>query len=192
MKKILITIAFLIVACVSYAQHLPLKHIEVGDYPTTEIRKSFSNNFANTINPYSAKFCFTWGIYHEVGFKDPDLNFCTWGLEMNLNTKQDLTLKIKASTTQGFGDLLQGVKPLYLSVGETTYPVRTWYYATDSKHLMLDFYKGIVEHISISGLQGIYVNIPSEDSQLIKFTDVEQELWRRSAEEVYSKRKVYN
>lgn len=192
MKKILIALICTILCFSAHAQHVPLKHIEVPDFPTTQIRKDYSNNFAKTINTYSAIFSFTWCFRHEVGYKEPDLDYNVWGLSLVLDQKQDLTLRIKAKAEQGLGDLLQGAAPLYLTVGGKHYVINTWYYATGNKRLMLDFEKNIVEHVSVSGLQGIYTETVSEENKIIVFNEVQQELWRRSAEEVYSKRKVYN
>lgn len=184
MKKI-ITL-FCCAFCLSaYAQHKPLKEVQVGDYPGCKVRTSLHNNFANTTETYAAAFELgAQRVSHEIGIKHPDLGYNLWGISTSLDSKEDLTIRIKAKMNNGCGGSV-----IYIVIGEKTYAITSWYYAANNRHLLIDLSKEQIEHMSISGFQAIYLNEVSDDTLLLSYSDVSQELWRRCAKEVYNKRK---
>lgn len=185
MKKIIVLLCTLISTCV-YAQHVPLKHIDVADNYATRIKLDNSYNFTNTIEICSASFALaSKKISHEKGIKYPDQDYNLWNISLRLDSNQATALKSNAKLQDGLGNLSIGVSKLLLVIGESKYNISTWYYASENNHLMIDVTKNIAEHISISGFQAIFV----EGHEVAPFNDIEQELWRRAAKEVYDKRK---
>lgn len=185
MRKFVFILA-LIISVNLHAQHAPLKHVDVPDNYATKINVDKSYNFTNTIDICTASFSLaSKKIYHEKGIKYPDLDYNSWCISLRLDSEASTQLNDKAQMQDGLGNLSVGISKITLIIGESKYSINTWYYAGDNKHLMIDINKNITEHISISGFQGLYVN----DHLIVKFNDIEQELWRRAAKEVYSLRK---
>ena len=184
MKKFITLLSILISASV-FAQHTPLKHIEVGDYPSCKVKTELRKNITETTETYSASFALYSNIVsHEKGIKYPALEDNIWGIKTNLDSKQDVTIRIKTKMNDGWGQ-----SKIYVAIGECNYLVSSWYYSADYKHLYLDLNKSQIEHMSISGFQGIYLNEVKEENLIVSYSDVCQELWRRCAKEVYDKRK---
>lgn len=185
MKKVILILSF-IISLNLHAQHTPLKHVDVPDTYATQIKVDYSHNFTNTIEICTASFSLaSKKIYHEKGIKHPDLDYNSWCIYLRLDSEASIQLTDKAKMQEGFGNLSIGASKMTLIIGESQYSINTWYYAGDNKQLMIDINKNITEHISISGFQGLYVN----EHLIKKFDDVDQELWRRAAKEVYSLRK---
>ena len=183
MKRIILLLSILITST-AIAQHKPLKQIEVSDFPTNKVSVDNRNNFTNTTNTYSASsLLMRLKVSHEKGIKYPAREDDFWELSVRLDETEQSKLKTMAKIEAGFGDLLVGVDPLILYIGESKYTIRGWYLG--DKYLMIDINKALTEHISISGFQSIYVG----NSAFIQFGDTEQELWRRCALEVYKNRK---
>ena len=184
MKRI-ITLVCLLVSISCFAQHIPLKHITVGDYPGCKINTSTRKNMTETIETFSASFALgSEYVYHEKGIKHPNLNDNIWGIKTSLDNKQDLTIRIKTQMNNGWG-----LSKIYVAIGDSKYIVGSWFYSEDYKHLYLDLNKAQIEHMSISGFQGIYINEVKEENLLIPYSDVSQELWRRCAKLVHDNRK---
>ena len=193
MKKLAFLIGLLI-STSALAQHIPLKDITVGDYPACKIHTNNSNNITNTTNTYSASFGIgTKKISHEKGIKYPDLDYNCWSINISLNSSENTKLRNLANMRDGLGDLMVGISPLLLKIGESIYNIKSWYLSSYGEHnyLMIDTTKQIIEHISISGFQGLYVNEVNDFKEVAKYSDVSQELWHRCAEEVYQKRKDF-
>lgn len=183
MKRLILLLSILITST-AIAQHRPLKHIEVKDFPTNRISIENENNFSNTTNTYSASSLLVrLKVSHEKGIKYPALEDDFWSLSIMLDGAEKSKLKTMAKMNAGFGDLLVGSDPLILYIGESKYTIRGWYLG--DAFLMIDISKALTEHISISGFQSIKVG----NNTFIDFCDTEQELWRRCAKEVYDKRK---
>lgn len=185
MRKVITLMSILISTCI-YAQHVPLKHIDVADNYATKIQLDNSYNFTNTIEICSASFALaSYKISHEKGVKYPDQDYNLWNISLRLDSDESAALKSKAKMQDGLGNLSVGISKLLLVIGESKYNISTWYYSSDNNYLMIDVTKNIAEHISISGFQSIFV----ENHEVVPFNDIEQELWRRSAKEVYNRRK---
>lgn len=185
MKKIFV-IAGLILSMTAYAQYTPLRHIEVPDNYGTQIRTEISDNISNTIETFTAHFGIgSKRFNHEKGTSYPDFERNNWNVSIKLNSEQDEILRAHAKMEEGFTRFYTGTSTIQINVGEKQYNITTWYYAADSKSLMIDINKTIAEHISVSGFQGIY----SSYKEILRFSDIEQELWRRAAKTVYDKRK---
>lgn len=183
MKRIIVIICVLF-SINTYAQHTPLKHIEVPDFPTNKVNTEERFNFSETVNTYTAHCLFlNQQVLHEKGIKYPDIGYDLWSIAMMLDNDEISTIKSMADMSKGIGDLLVGVTPLTVSIGESKYTIKSWYLS--SRQLMMDLNKDIIEHISISGLQSISVRTKS----CLQYNDIQQELWRRCAKEVYDKRK---
>lgn len=185
MKKIF-AIMGLLLSMTAYAQHIPLRHIEVPDNYATQIRTETTDNFSNTIETFTAYFGLgSKRFSHEKGTSYPDFEHNNWSVYVNLNTEQDEILKTHAKMQEGFTDFYTGISTIQVNIGEKQYSISTWYYSAKSKSLMIDINKSIAEHMSVSGFQGIYTS----HKEITRFSDVEQELWRRAAKTVYDKRK---
>lgn len=185
MKRFILLLSILITST-AIAQHKPLKHIEISDFPTNKVSVSNKYNYSGTINTYSASSLLRRiDVSHEKGIKYPDTDYNSWLLTIRLYNAEETKLKQMAKTKAGLGDLIVGVDPIVLYIGESKYSISNWYLGT--AFLMIDVNKSKTEHISISGFQGIYI----KGQCFIQFDDTEQELWRRCASEVYSERKYY-
>ena len=57
-------------------------------------------------------------------------------------------------------------------------------FAHEGKRVLIDIQKDHLKHIAVSGLQGITFMYNGEVLQEVTYNDIEQELWRRTAEEL--------
>ena len=187
MKKFFIIVSILICSQIINAQHIPLRHIEVPDTFKTRLRFENYNNSDHTKDIYSVSFDLpSKSITHEKGIEWPHFEHDLWHISVILDSEQSNLLTTVAKMQEELGGLLfKGISEIYITVGESKYNVSSWYYFPDSKQLDLDITKSITEHISISGFQGIYCQY----KDIVRFSDIEQELWRRSATEIFNKRK---
>jgi hypothetical protein len=185
MKKILIII--LLANCImAYAQYKPLKSIIIDDVYISQSGSTKSYNIGNTRETYTSYFNLGFkAIEHQKGIKDYDLGYDRWGISARLDNDDTIALEAYTKSEEALGGLHLGTSILKIFVGGTMYQVTTWYYSPGDRYLMMDISKSITEHISISGLQGIYAN----DIEIIAYPEIEQELWRRAAKDVYSTRK---
>lgn len=183
MKRLFFIALSLLICVGTYAQHKPLKHIEIKESAITQVRTENRNNYTNTINTYSASALLSLRVSHEKGIKYPELDYELWSASYNVNDDKVSLLKSMAKLSEGFGGLLIGATPMTLSIGESNYIIDSWYLGT--QQIMIDLNKTIIEHISVSGLQSIRFG----SSCYVEFGDTEQELWRRCAKEVFDKRK---
>ena len=185
MKRFILVLSLLI-SSIAFAQHKPLKHIEISDFPSNKISVSVDNNLANTINSYSASSLLARiRIVHEIGIRIPDLDINQYYLSVNLDNEEAKRLILYAKLKGEPDGVRFGVSPIILNIGELKYTIKSW--AISDKHLMIDIAKEITEHISISGFQDICIG----NNYIVLFDDHEQELWRRCAEKVYDNRKHF-
>lgn len=189
MKK-LVLLSILLLASVSIrAQHKPLKSIDLNSVYISQSGFEKSYNIGSTKEIYRSYFYLgSHSISHHKGIKDYDLGYDSWRLDFNLENNDAIALNLHTAKSEQFTNFYSGLTYLKIVVGEATYDVKTWYYSESTpthRSLMMDINKSITEHISVSGLQGIIVN----DIEIIAFSEVEQELWRRAAKDVYDTRK---
>ena len=178
-----------VTSIITYAQYKPLKRINLSDVYISQSGINKSYNIDCTKDIYSSFFYLnSHRLSHHKGIKDPDLGYDSWTIDLNLDTNKAIALNLYANMQEAFDSFYNGITKLKLCVGETLYEIDTWYYSEASsthRTLMMDITKPITKHISISGLQGIYV----DNIEIIAFSDIEQELWRRAAKDVYENRK---
>lgn len=188
MKK-LILISLLLLASVSiYAQHKPLKSIDLNSVYISQSGADKTYNIGNTREIYTAYFySYRNSVAHHKGIKDYDLGYDLWSLNIRLDTDEAIALNSYALMTESSSKFYTGKDKLKISIGESTYTIDNWYYSElgGQYHLMIDINKSITNHISISGFQGIIAH----NVEIIAFSDIEQELWRRAAKDVYDTRR---
>lgn len=186
MKRIILLLIALSMSIVTLAQHKPLKKIELKDTYLSQSGSNKSYNTGSTKEIYSAHFNLGhYYIEHQKGIKDYDLGYDAWVIGIHLDPLDAVALNLYATMEESFSKFYIGTAPLCISVGGTIYEITTWYYSETGSGLMMDINKPIAQHISISGFQGIYVG----DLEIIAFSDIDQEQWRRSAKDVYETRK---
>lgn len=189
MKK-LVLISLLFLASISiYAQHKPLKYIDLNSVYISQSGFEKSYNIGSTREIYRSYFYLgSHSISHQKGIKDYDLGYDSWTIDIVMDNNEAIALNLYTAKSEQLTDFYAGLTYLKIVVGEATYDVKTWYYTEsvpERRALLMDINKTIAEHISISGLQGIIVN----DIEIIAFSEIEQELWRRAAKDVYDTRK---
>lgn len=183
MKKI-ITIIFLLIGASAYAQHKPLKPIELNSVYISQSGAKKSYNIGNTREIYASHFYLGKNrVSHHKGIQSPDLGYNLWEITTQIDTDEAIALELYTVKKEQFSDFYSGITQLSIVVGESTYEISNWFYTElHGEHsLMMDIDKNITKHISISGLQGI----SSNGVEIIAFSEIEQELWRRAAKEVY-------
>ena len=188
MKKFIILSLLFAISITTSAQHKPLKQIKLPDIYISNTGAEKTYNTENTREIYSAYFyTLRNSIAHHKGIRDYDLGYDAWVLNVGLDTDEAIALNSHALMNENISDFFTGVDKLKISVGESIYTIDCWYYSSMNRYyrLMLDINKFIAKHISISGLQGII----SDDIEIIAFSEIEQELWRRAANDVYETRK---
>lgn len=179
MKRLLLLMIMLI--CTSaYGQHRPLKHIEVNESNVVyQLHKKCENNITASVNTYSASSLLVrLQVSHELGIKYYDRLVNDWLVQLRLRDNELAKIKSLATFLNDFG-----IEPLTLKIGESSYTVKKWYLGNE--YLIIDINKSIAEHISISGFQSINFNGQS----FVAFEELEQEMWRRCAKDVYENRK---
>lgn len=187
MKKI-ITIIFLLIGACAYAQHKPLKHIELNSVYISQSGAEKSYNIGNTREIYASHFYNGKNrISHHKGIDSYDLGYELWDISTQIDVDEQIALKLYTSKKEVTSGFYSGITPLSIVVGESTYKIANWYYSENlgRQAIMIDIDKNITKHISISGLQGICCN----GIEIIAFSEIEQELWRRAAKDVYDTRK---
>lgn len=187
MKKFiyLLSFLFLLFGTCAYAQHKPLKPIELNSVYISQSGAEKSYNIGKTREIYKSYFYLgSHSISHQKGIKDYDLGYESWNVDFVLDNNEAIALNIYTAKSEQFTNFHAGLTCLKIVVGEATYDVNTWYYSeatSTHRYLMMDINKSIAEHISVSGLQGIIVN----NIEIIAFSEIEQELWKRAAKDVY-------
>lgn len=187
MKK-LITILFLLIGACAYAQHEPLKYIDLHNTYISQSGAEKSYNIGNTREIYGSFFYLGRNrISHHKGIKSPDLEYNLWEIKTDIDNDEAIAVELYTVKEETFSNFYTGLTHLSILVGDTIYKSPRWHYSeTLGRHsLMIDIDENITKHISISGLQGIYVN----GVEIISYSEIEQELWRRAAEDVYNTRK---
>lgn len=186
MKRICILFVLLFsLFATSHAQHKALKHIELSDVYISQSGSEKSYNIGNTKEIYSSYFYLGQKrIEHQKGVKDYDLGYDLWCIQMRLDSYEAIAIELYSTMEEAIGGLYSGTSELIISVGGQKYNINSWYYTKSDRYLMLDINKNISQHISVSGLQGI----ETSEIEIIAFTDIEQELWRRAAKDVYETR----
>lgn len=186
MRKALIIISAILLCSTAFAQHKELKAIDLDPVYISQSGSSKSNNIGNTRESYSSHFyvgtCF---IQHQKGIQDPDIGYDVWTINASLDYKEKIALELYATKKEEFHKFYSGTSLLHISVGGTIYEISSWYYSESSSTIMLDINKEICKHISISGLQSVL----AKEIGIIAFSDIDQELWRRAAFDVYTTRK---
>ena len=179
--KRLVIIYFLLNCSLLQAQQKPLKNISIADIYLSQTGSEKSYNIGCTREIYDAYFYSgRYRIEHQVGIKDYDLGYDSWSTLMRLDSEDAMAIESYTYMDDEIGGLFRGKTELKILVGDSLYSLKTWYYSPESRYLMLDININIAKHISISGFQAIAVN----STGIIFFTDIEQELWRRSAIDV--------
>ena len=156
MKRILILLLALMPVMVSAQGYKNLPKIEVPDYPANEIRVS-----KNRINTDS------WNVSFALASKGMGVNF-DLPFTYDMYFKTDKTMMVGTSAV--------------LLVGGEEYPLSVTYASGQSTYI--DITLKHITHISFSGLQGvIFKNSSGIITHEKKFNEIEQELWRRTAEQ---------
>lgn len=182
--KRFITLLCSLICIQGYAQHMPLKPIEVPDFPTNKVYVDARNNITNTINTYAASSLLgKLRVSHEIGLKYPYEDYFLWSISIDINNNERNQIISNAKTLQLSENFITGESGLFLEIGGERYRIFTWCIINNS--LMIDTSSIAIEHISISGLQKVYYCT----EKAIEFNELEQELWRRCAKEVHDKRK---
>lgn len=192
MKRLVILSVLLTFCFAMTAQHKPLKQINLNDIYISQSGAEKSYNSGSTREIYSSFFHLgSSRVSHYKGIKSPDMGYDAWTINVALDNNDAIALNSYANMNKEFDNFYSGSSALKLEVGETHYEVNIWYYSdisistTSLRTLMIDINKSIAEHISISGLQGIFI----DNIEIIAFSDIDQELWRRAAKDVYNTRK---
>lgn len=188
MKKIILLSILLLASVSMHAQHKPLKQINIHDIYLSGVGGTKTYNSGNTQEIYTVYFYHHRNsVAHYKGIKDPDLNYDLWSLTVDIDLDEAIALLAHALMKESSSDFWVGLGNLKIAVGESTYTIDKWYYSElmGQHRLLIDINKSIAHHIGISGLQGIIVG----DIEIIALSEIEQELWRRSAKDVYETRK---
>lgn len=189
MKKFVLLSILLLASASMHAQHRPLKSIDLNSVYISQSGFEKSYNIGKTREIYKSYFYLgSHSISHQKGIKDYDLGYDSWNVDFVLDNNEAIALNIYTAKSEQSTNFYAGLTHLKIVVGEATYDVNTWYYSevtSTHRYLMMDINKSIAEHISVSGLQGIIVN----NIEIIAFSEIEQELWKRAAKDVYDTRK---
>lgn len=183
-----ITIIILLIGVCTHAQHKPLKHIDLNSVYISQSGAEKSYNTGNTREIYGSYFYLGRNrISHHKGIQSPDLGYDLWEITTRIDADEAIALELYTVQEKLSSDFYSGLTKLSIVVGESIYGIANWYYSEilGNYTLMIDIDKNLTKHISISGLQGIYAN----GIEIIAFSDIEQELWRRAAKDVYDIRK---
>ena len=186
MKKFiyLLSSLFLLFGTCAYAQHKPLKPIVLNSVYISQSGAEKSYNLGNTREIYASYFYLGKNrVSHHKGIQSPDLGYNLWEITTQIDTDEAIALELYTVKKEQFSDFYSGITQLSIVVGESTYKIANWYYSENlgRQAIMIDIDKNIANHISISGLQGICCN----GIEIIAFSEIEQELWRRTAKDVY-------
>jgi hypothetical protein len=164
MKKIAMLAVLLAVSFVMKAQgYKPLEKVEIGDYPTTQVR------FEEREYLYGGTY---YVAYHMLGMR-------TLKAELGVPPLLELTY------TEDY-DIKVGMTGVFSIGGEDYYlPVSFVGEGTLNKHIIyFDLLKEHIRHISVSGIQKIKYLHNGKNIHNVEFNLIEQELWRRTAEEL--------
>lgn len=164
--KRLLTIAALLVCISANAQkYKPLAPVEVHDTYSTKIY--LDRNVAILGDVY-------YSAYHLIGARRMTVDLC-------VPANCDLAIAEKWPSNIVVGNTAK------ISVGGVDYYLEVTYLGNDNhgeKLLYIDLKEDHVRHIAVSGLQSITFLDWGELLYEITFSPIEQELWRRTAEEV--------
>lgn len=187
MKRLITLTALIACSLTMSAQHKLLKQINIHDIYLNGVGASKTYNIGSTQETYTAYFYdHRNSIYHTKGIKAPDLGYDSWSLNVEIDLDEAIALLAHALMKESSSDFWVGLGKIKITVGESTYTIDDWYYSSLKGHrLLIEINKSIAHHIGISGLQGIMVG----DIEIIALSEIEQELWRRSAKDVYETRK---
>lgn len=182
MKKI-ITIIFLLIGACAYAQHKPLKHIELNKASLAQSGAKKVFNDGLTIEAYTAYF---YSERNHIKYNEDLTSGKKWQIMTLIDSDEIFALKNYTSMSNPLSsspDFYDGDSKLTILVGESAYEIEDWYFGEHPVYplLHITINKEITEHISISGFQGI----GSNGIEIIAFSEIEQELWRRTAKDVY-------
>lgn len=186
MKKFII-ILLLLMEANAYAQHNPLKHINLHSVYIAQSGSEKYYNIGNTRDIYASHFYQGRNrISHHKGIQSPDLGYNLWEISTVIDTDEAIAIELYTTKEETFSGFYTGQTQISILVGSTLYKSPKWHYSETPGHysLMIDIDQNITKHISISGLQGIYVN----GIEIISYSEIEQELWRRAALDVYNMR----
>ena len=163
MKKILILLLALMPVIATAQQYKPLEPVEVPETYSTKIRVS-QNELLSGEKYYSAS--------HFLGQRGMTADF-------DVPADCDLTLVIEAEIKVGMTAVLSvGGRKYYPSVSyvaETSFEGFNVYINLHQEHL---------KHIAVSGLQSITFRNNGDLVHEEQFNAIEQELWRRTADEL--------
>lgn len=175
------------ISCISVqAQHNPLKNVKIADFYISQSGSEKSYNIGNTREIYSSYFHLGSNrVEHHRGIKDYDIGYDLWTIHLRLTSNEAIAVETYTNSKEELGGLRLGQSPLYIIVGGVRYAIKKWYYSPNYRNLMVDISKPIAEHMAISGLQAVC----ADDIGIISFNDIDQELWRRAAKDVYEQRK---
>lgn len=185
MKRYIILL-FGLLSITAYAQHQPLKQIDIPDDPIYQMDYDNRNNLAETINYYSASaHIATIAIVHAKGIAYPDMNVNRWDIRIILNEKQKEDFIAITQAEEVFSGYWTSHIRLVLSIGEAQYHINSW--SLTENCLFIEVHKDVIRHMGISGFQSISA-FPG-DTLIVQYQDITQELWRRCAKNVYEGRK---
>lgn len=161
MKKIAVLAALLVISIGVTAQdYKPLEKVEVPDYPTNKITISENTSLATGHTYYTAQHSlFTRTISAELGVP----LIC------------DLSIKITEA------EIPQGTT-IKTSIGEENYYFTAGFVYEEKIYADID--KEHIKHIAVSGIQSMTFILNGQVILVKNFNAIEQELWRRTAEEL--------
>ena len=164
MKRIFILLLALMPFIAQAQNYKPLEPVDVPDFPT------------NNIDILEREFL-TGGTYYTA-------SHCLATRSINLTLEYppeiDIAIHLDSAPEQKF--------LAKLHIGGVNYLMWNVMVFDDEynggKRVYIDIQKDHLKHIAVSGLQGITFMYNGEVLQEITYNDIEQELWRRTAEEL--------
>lgn len=166
MKRLLTIAALLVCISASAQNYKPLEPVDVNTTHSTTIHIKRNTSLLGNV--------YYWAC-HYIGARS-----MTADLAVPANC--DLAISEKWPSNIAVGNTAK------LSVGGVDYYLEVAYLGTENnwgeKALYIDLKEDHVRHIAVSGLQSITFLDWGEFLHEITFSPIEQELWRRTAEEV--------
>lgn len=168
MKKFALLFALLISCGMAAQNYKPLEPVEVPDYPTNIIRVS-KNNYMSGDVYYTASHMLTM---RSISADISPVNF-------DIHVKADNAVDLAKH---------QAV----LKVGGVEYTKYVDFVSEINNGVYINILGDHVKHIAVSGLQEIVFKKQGQVTHTITFNAIEQELWRRTADELIKAVAIYD
>lgn len=169
MKRILLIFALLAASLSAMAQNYkPLEPVELSD--------SFAHQIRVNKNSYmSGDIYYTASHYLTMRSISADINPVSFNLHIK---EKDISIPVRTMAV--------------LAIGGESYTKMVDFVSENDNSIYIDIVGEHVKHIAVSGLQSITFKREGEVIATMNFSKVEQELWRRTAEELIKEIKIYH